>query len=132
MFAKKAHFPNCFGSVDGKHVRVIKPQHSGSLCLNYKEYFSVVLMVVGDSEYKFVYVDIGSHGKDSDPTVFSNSTFWKAVINGELKLPEPNQVPNDEGAAVPYVTKLFLCIVTLCALSEAKCLVSKSVSSTIV
>lgn len=27
-FEENADFPNCFGSFDGKHVRVIKPQHS--------------------------------------------------------------------------------------------------------
>ena len=102
-FEENANFPNCFGSVDGKHVRVIKPQHSGSLCFNYKEYFSVVLMAVADSQYKFVYVDIGSYGKDSDPTVFSNSTFWKAIVSGELKLPESKHLPNDGGVTVPYV-----------------------------
>lgn len=54
-------------------------------------------------QYKLVYVDIGSHGKYSDPAVFSNSTFWKAVINGELKFTEPKHLPNDRRASVPYV-----------------------------
>ncbi|XP_047485913.1 uncharacterized protein LOC125036997 [Penaeus chinensis] len=102
-FEENANFPICFGSVDGKHIRVIKPQHSGSLCFNYKDCFSVVLMAVADSQYKFVYDDIGSYGKDSDPTVFSNSTFWKAIVSGELKLPESKHLPNDGGVTVPYV-----------------------------
>ena len=51
------------------------------------------------SQYKFV--DFGSHGKDSDSTVFSNSSFWKAIVKGELKLPEPKHLSNDGRVTVP-------------------------------
>jgi len=30
-FKTRANFPNCIGAVDGKHIRVIKPERSGSL-----------------------------------------------------------------------------------------------------
>ncbi|XP_049782855.1 uncharacterized protein LOC126184506 [Schistocerca cancellata] len=40
-FEKKANFPHCIGAIDGKHVRMIKPAHSGSLHYNYKNYFSI-------------------------------------------------------------------------------------------
>ena len=33
-----------------------------------KIFFSVVLMAVEDTNYRFVYVDIGSYGKDCDST----------------------------------------------------------------
>jgi hypothetical protein len=35
-FERKANFPRCLGSVDGKHIRVMKPEHSGSMFYNYK------------------------------------------------------------------------------------------------
>ena len=35
-FKNTAHFPNCIGSVDGKHVRVLKYPGSGSMNLKYK------------------------------------------------------------------------------------------------
>jgi len=36
-FEKTANFQNYLGAVDGKHIRVIKPEHSGSMFYNYKD-----------------------------------------------------------------------------------------------
>ncbi|CAH1985491.1 unnamed protein product [Acanthoscelides obtectus] len=44
-FEKTANFPNCIGAVDSKHIRLIKPEDSGSMYFNYKGYCSIVLMV---------------------------------------------------------------------------------------
>ena len=63
-FEKNANFPHCIGAVDGKHIRLIKPAESGSMYYNYKHFFSVVLMAIADCNYRFIYVDIGSYGKD--------------------------------------------------------------------
>jgi len=49
-FRKRANFPKCTGAKDGKHVGVIVPADSGSLFYNFKNYFSVVLLVVCDSK----------------------------------------------------------------------------------
>jgi len=38
-FKNTVHFANCIGSVDGKHVRVLKYPGSGSMNLNYKLFF---------------------------------------------------------------------------------------------
>lgn len=101
-FEKKAHFPNCIGAVDGKHIEIIKPHDSGSMFFNYKGYFSIVLMAVVDSEYRFTFVDIGAYGKDADPTIFGNTSFWKDVESGKLELPPPKPLP-ETNDSVPYV-----------------------------
>ena len=41
-------------------MRVFKYPGSGSLHLNYKYFFSVVLMVVADLNYRFVCIDVGA------------------------------------------------------------------------
>jgi len=38
-FERRANFPHCLGAVDGKHTRVIKPEHSGSMFYCYKDFF---------------------------------------------------------------------------------------------
>ena len=84
---KTANFPNCLGTVDGKHIRVIKTEHSGSMFYDYKDFFSVVLMAVADTNYCFVCVDIGSYGKDCDPTIFKRSTLRTSIDRNMLELP---------------------------------------------
>lgn len=74
-FEKQANFPHCIGAVDGKHIRIIKPTGTGSQHYNYKIFFSIVLLAVVDSDYKFIYVDVGSFRKDSDSTIFKNYTL---------------------------------------------------------
>jgi len=38
-FERRANFLHCLGAVDGKHIGVIKPEHSGSMFYNYKYFF---------------------------------------------------------------------------------------------
>jgi len=44
-------------------------------------------MAIADTNYGFVYVDIGSYGKDWDSTVFERSTLWTSVQTNMLELP---------------------------------------------
>ena len=84
---KTANFPHCLGAVDEKHIRVMKPEHSGSMFYNYKDFYSVVLMAVADSNYRFMYVDIGIYGKDCGSTIIKQSTLWTPIQANMLKLP---------------------------------------------
>jgi hypothetical protein len=63
------------------------PGHSGSLYLNYKKYFSIVLLALVDANYKFIAVDVGAYASCSDVGVFANSSLGAALREGSLRLP---------------------------------------------
>ncbi|KAK8762023.1 hypothetical protein V5799_026710 [Amblyomma americanum] len=58
-------------------------------------------MAIVDSCYKYVLIDVGAEGHQSDGGVLKNSDFGKAVVAGELCLPLGSQLPGT-GMIAPY------------------------------
>lgn len=96
------NFPNCLGALDGKHIEITAPSNSGSNYFNYKKTFSVVLLALVDADYKFIAVDIGSYGKNSDGGILSTSRLGKSLNNGTLDIPDCKNLPGTNIEA-PYV-----------------------------
>ena len=69
------------------------PKNSGSHYYNYKGLFSIALLGIVDYGYRFLYVDVGCQGRISDGGVYRNFTFYKALENGSLNLPDPVALP---------------------------------------
>ena len=90
------NFPHCIGAIDGKHVALRKPRKSGSEFHNYKGFFSIVLLAIVDSDYKFLYVDVGQTGCGSDAGVFSLTEMFTSLNEGKAGLPEPEPLPGEE------------------------------------
>ncbi|XP_037577053.2 uncharacterized protein LOC119459316 [Dermacentor silvarum] len=93
-FGRTWQFPNCIGAVDGKHVHIKRPKNSGTMYFNYKGTYSIVLLAIVDSDYKFVVVDIGAYGKQSDGGVLQQSQFGQRLEQGQLQLPRSLALPN--------------------------------------
>jgi len=85
-FERRANFPHCLGTVGGKHIRVIKPEHSDSMFYYYKNFFCCI-NIRGRHLLPFLYVAIGSYGKDCDSAIFKRSTLWTSIQTNMLKLP---------------------------------------------
>lgn len=101
-FYKKWNFPNCVGAIDGKHIRIKQPAKSGIMFRNYKGFYSINLLTVTDANYKYVFVDVGGYGKDSDGGIFSASQLGKYLESDSIELPEPSVLRNTTIKA-PYV-----------------------------
>ncbi|KAM3938555.1 uncharacterized protein RB166_014406 [Leptodactylus fuscus] len=101
-FQSVANFPNCIGAVDGKHIRVQKPLHSGSLYFSYKKYFSVVLMAVADATYRFLAIDVGSYDSTGDSRSLLTSVLGRRVLLDQVILPPPRPLPGTTHPA-PFV-----------------------------
>uniref|UniRef100_A0A8C5B2S4 DDE Tnp4 domain-containing protein n=1 Tax=Gadus morhua TaxID=8049 RepID=A0A8C5B2S4_GADMO len=80
-------FTLCCGALDGKHVVIKAPAHSGSMYFNYKGTFSLVLLAVVDAEYCFRVIAVGGYGRTSDGGILANSAFGAALRSGTLQLP---------------------------------------------
>lgn len=96
------NFPNCIGSIDGKHIRIQCPPHSGSMNYNYKKYFSIVLQAVADANCKFIAIEVGGYGKQSDGGTFSASTLHELMRTGQLGIPADARLPGTNNV-VPHV-----------------------------
>lgn len=95
-------FPNCVGALDGKHIRVRCPSNSGSMFFNYKGYFSIVLQALVDANYRFINIDVGGYGKQSDGGTFKASPLYKKLSQGTLNLPDSSPLPGSN-LVMPYV-----------------------------
>lgn len=101
-FEKHWQFPHCIGSLDGKHVTLQAPKHSGSCFFNYKKHFSIVLLAVADANYKFIYIDAGCNGRISDGGVFARSSLAMKLNRDELAIPE-REALQPGGDTLPFV-----------------------------
>lgn len=95
-------FPHCVAAMDGKHVVILAPHHSGSEFYNYKHTYSIVLLALVDKKYKFIFADVGCQGRISDGGVFQNSVLFRKLNRNDLKLPPPSPLPGCDDA-IPYV-----------------------------
>lgn len=113
------NFPMCVGALDGKHVTIKPPPHSGSYYFTYKHTFSVVLLALVDANCKFLFVDVGTNGRISDGGVFRNSQLSGALETNSINLPKPEMLPagtvkiphlivaDDAFPLKPYIMKPF-------------------------
>ena len=94
-FAEKWQWHHCCGAIDGKHVKIIKPDKAGSNFFCHKGFHSIILLGVVDSNYKFTWADVGTPGSESDCGVFNVSSMEPALREGTLGLPDPAPLPGD-------------------------------------
>lgn len=109
-FNNKWQFPFCIGSMDGKHVSIQKPPKSGSEFINYKGFFSIVLLAIVDANYRFIIAEVGCNGRLSDGGVWLRSEIYKLFNDPQNRLNIPtgfclvadNAFPLEVNIMTPY------------------------------
>ncbi|XP_077512951.1 uncharacterized protein LOC144124171 [Amblyomma americanum] len=86
-FEQRWNLPHCLGAIDGKHVAVECPANSGSVDRNYKNFFSKSLLAISDAYYRFVYVEVGHFGSETDSGVFGRSTLQESIEQNQRGFP---------------------------------------------
>ena len=59
-------------------------------------FYSIILLGLVDGNYKFLWVNIGVPGSESDAGVYRMSTLEPALREGTLGLPPPEPLPGDD------------------------------------
>ena len=80
-------FPCCWAAIDGCHNPT--KCHPGGLesCKefhNFKNFYSIVLMAMVDSKYRFVWGSCGFPGNSHDAIISNSTNLWDALQNGLL------------------------------------------------
>ena len=103
-FRNRWHFPNCVGSMDGKHISITNRPESGSLFHNNKGFYSTNLMALVDFNYRFIYVDGGEYGSNTDGNVFKFSHFGSRFMDYKFVVPGLKRLPNfGQEGPLPHV-----------------------------
>ena len=100
-FWQRSQVPHAIGAMDGKHVACNCPYKTGSLYHNYKGFFSVVLLALVDSDYKFLWIGVGHPGSMSDAQIFNNSELRQKIEDGTIGFPAPQPIPGEQ-RPLPY------------------------------
>lgn len=99
-FALLWQFPNCLGALDGKHINFQPPRNDGAYYYNYKHTNSIILLALVDARCKFIFIDVGSNGRNNDAAVLQASHL-KTVLDDDRCL--PNDASVGKGRNLPYV-----------------------------
>uniref|UniRef100_A0A182WHM0 DDE Tnp4 domain-containing protein n=1 Tax=Anopheles minimus TaxID=112268 RepID=A0A182WHM0_9DIPT len=102
QFERRWNFPHAIGAIDGKHVSIRAPGNSGSDYYNYKQFHSIVLLVIVDADYNFLFADAGGKGGISDGGIFRNSRLFQKLENKLLDIPDPQPLRLPYSIPVPY------------------------------
>ena len=78
-------FPCCWAAIDGCHIPIKCPPGGQEACKeyhNFKNFYSVVLMAMVDSHYRFIWGSCGYPGNSHDSIIFQSTDLWSKIQKG--------------------------------------------------
>ena len=80
-------FPCCWSAIDGCHIPLKCPPGGLESCKeyhNFKNFYSIVLMALVDSHYRFVWGSCGYPGNSHDSIIFKSTELWSNIESGNV------------------------------------------------
>ena len=80
-------FPFCFGAFDGCHIPIKCPHGGAEACkefYNFKNFYSIVLMALVDSKYRFIWASAGFPGNSHDAVILKSTNLYRSLITGQV------------------------------------------------
>ena len=80
-------FPCSWAALDGCHIPMKCPPGGLAACKeyhNFKNFYSIVLMALVDSKYRFVWGSCGFPGNSHDSIIFQSTSLWNDIQQGML------------------------------------------------
>lgn len=106
QFEASTGFPQGFGALDGCHVKVSPPKENAQDYYNYKGWYSVILLALVDHNYKFMFINVGSPGRNHDSAVYKSSVLARAV-NTQLFSEPAKQIEGEQVGAIILCDQAF-------------------------
>ena len=99
---RRWNFPHVVGAIAGKHIAIRSPGNTGSDYYNYKGFFSIILLAVVTSDYKFLWIDTSGKGSSSDAQIYNISQLQEGLEKNDIRgFPQPDPLPGDT-QDIPY------------------------------
>lgn len=77
-----------------ENIFVQKPFHTHAAYIMIIRIFSIVLQGVVGPDYRFIVIEIGAYGKESDGRLFSNSNLSRIIQNEFLNVASEHRLLN--------------------------------------
>lgn len=82
-FAEKSNLPElCIGAIDCRENPILKPSQNPEGYFNRKNFYSIKIQAVCDSDTRYLDVEVGWPGKSHDGRAFRNSHIFQRLQNG--------------------------------------------------
>ena len=94
-FMAKGTLPGCCGVVDGSHIPIKAPIDNAKDFFCRKQFHSIVLQAVIDSDVQFMNINVGWPGSVHDARILRNSNLYTAGEAGRLFLPRTVVIENE-------------------------------------
>ena len=100
-FGEEWQFSYSFAAVDGSHLPIKCPNGGAQAMKQYfsfKGFYSIILMVLADAEYRFIWASVGAPGNTNDSTLLQSTDLWRKIIEGDFI---PNVAQKIEDVDIP-------------------------------